>query len=68
MPIGNSTPSLLLTSTTLADDIQGPPPPPLGHPLILHIGHAGLCKAWIEHIDQLQPSYYPFWSTGLRRA
>ena len=40
-------------------------PPPPRHPLILHFVHAGLCRAQIKHIDQFQPSYYPFESTGL---
>ena len=34
------------------------------HPIILHFGHAGLCEAEIEHINQFQPSYYQFESMG----
>ena len=68
MPIGTSATSLLLTGATLLDDVQGPPPPPHTHTLILYFGHAWLCRAEIKHIDQFQPSYYQFESTGLCRA
>ena len=46
-----------------------PPPPPLpGHPLIHHFGHAGLCRAQLEGVDQFQTPYYHLESSGLCRA
>ena len=53
-----------LTCATLRDHVQGTPPPPYT-PLMLHFGHAALCRAKIEHIEQFQPSYYQFGSIGL---
>ena len=44
------------------------PPPPPGHPLIHHFGHAGLCRAEVKHIDQFQTSYYHLVIVGLCRA
>ena len=54
VPVGTSATSLMLTGATLPDDVQGTPPPP-GHPIIHHFGHAGLGRAEIKHIDQFRP-------------
>ena len=67
MPVGPSATSLLMTGATLPDGVQGNPPPP-GHPLIHHLGHAGLCKAQVNHINQFQTSYYHLVRMGLCRA
>ena len=44
------------------------PSPPRGHPLIHHFGHARLCTAEVEDIDQFQTPYYHLVSSGLCRA
>ena len=66
VPVGISANSLLMTGATLPDDVQGPPPPQI--PLIHHFGHAGLCRAEIQHIDEFRPSSYQFQSIGPCRA
>ena len=48
--------------------MPNPPPPPPGHPLIHHFGHAGLCRAEMEGVDQFQTPYYHLESSGLCRA
>ena len=56
-----------MTSAPLPNDVQAPPPPP-GHPLIHHFGHARLCRAQVEEVDQFQTPYYHPESSGLCRA
>ena len=63
MPIGPSATSIVMTSATLPDDVQGTPPPPR-HPLNHHLGHAGLCTAQVKHINQFQTSYCHLLSPG----
>ena len=65
VPFEASATSLLLTGTTLPDDVPAPPP---DTPFICQCGHAGLCRAWMKHSDQFKPSYYQLANTGLRRA
>ena len=43
-------------------------PPPPGHPLIYHFGHARLCRAQVEDIDQFHTPYYHLVSSVLCRA
>ena len=57
-----------MTGATLPNDVQGAPPPPPGHLLIYHFGHARLCRGQVKHIDQFQESYYHLVSSGLCRA
>ena len=41
------------------------PPPTPGHPLIHHFGHARLCRAQLEIIDQISDAILPsgeFWA------
>ena len=63
VPVETSATSLLSTGTTLPDDVQGPPPPPTP-PSFANLVMLGSA----EQIDQFQPSYYQFESTGLCRA
>ena len=66
--VGTSASSLVLTGATLPYDVRGHPPPKKKRPLTHHSGHDELCEAQIKHIDQLEPSYYRFESTGLCKA
>ena len=57
----------MMTGALLPNDVQAPPPPP-GEPLIHHFGHARLCRAQMDGVDQFQTPCYHLESSGLCRA